>query len=114
VGFSVFGLAAAGVAIGAVAIGALAIGALGIHHLGMGTGRIEELSIGKLTVDELVVKRRSEGIEIEPPSYSCGYPAVKPTEAVRSNVRHAFPNGLLPRRHHTHLASYTVANNRRG
>jgi hypothetical protein len=26
----------------------------------MGTGRIEELSIGKLTVDELVVKRRSE------------------------------------------------------
>jgi hypothetical protein len=27
----------------------------------MGTGRIEELSIGKLTVDELVVKRRSAG-----------------------------------------------------
>jgi len=27
----------------------------------MGTGRIEEWSIGKLTVDELVVKKRSEG-----------------------------------------------------
>jgi hypothetical protein len=36
-------------------------GALGINRLGMGTGRIEELSIGKLTVDELVVKTRSEG-----------------------------------------------------
>jgi hypothetical protein len=36
-------------------------GALGINHLGMGTGRIEELSIGKLTVDFLVVKKRSEG-----------------------------------------------------
>jgi hypothetical protein len=36
-------------------------GALGINHLGMGTGWIEELSIGKLTVDELVVKKRSEG-----------------------------------------------------
>jgi hypothetical protein len=62
VGFAVFGLAAAGVAVGAMAIGALAIGALGINHFGMGTGRIEELSIGKLTVDELVVKR-SEGLE---------------------------------------------------
>jgi len=26
----------------------------------MGAGRIEELSIGKLTVDELVVKRQSD------------------------------------------------------
>jgi hypothetical protein len=41
--------------------GALAIGALVINNLGMGTGRIEELSIGKLTVDELVVKKRSDG-----------------------------------------------------
>lgn len=61
VGFAVFGLAVAGTAIGALAIGALAIGALGIGNLGMGTGRIEELSIAKLTVDELVVKRHSDG-----------------------------------------------------
>jgi hypothetical protein len=46
-----------------MAIGVLAIGALGINHFGMGTGRIEELSIGKLTVDELVMKRRSDGAQ---------------------------------------------------
>ena len=65
VGFALVGGAVAGTAIGAMAIGALAIGALGIgalgiNNLGMGFGRIEELSIGKLTVDELVVKKRSE------------------------------------------------------
>jgi hypothetical protein len=27
----------------------------------LGSGRIEELSIGKLSVDELVVKKRGEG-----------------------------------------------------
>jgi hypothetical protein len=48
VGASIFGLAVAGTAIGAMAIGALAIGALGINNLAMGTGRIEELSIGSL------------------------------------------------------------------
>jgi hypothetical protein len=41
-------------------VGHPAPGALGIDRLGMGTGRIEELSIGKLTVDELVVKKRVE------------------------------------------------------
>jgi len=61
VGLAVFGVAATGVAVGAMAIGALAIGALGINHFAMGTGRIEELSIGKLTVDEVVVRQRNEG-----------------------------------------------------
>ncbi len=56
VGFAVFGGGR-----GATAVGALAIGALAIGWLGMGSGRIEELSIGTLTVDEWVVKRRSEG-----------------------------------------------------
>ena len=60
VGVAVFGLAAAGVAVGAMAIGALAIGALGIGRLGLGTGRVEGLSIGKLTVDELVVKQSND------------------------------------------------------
>jgi hypothetical protein len=31
----------------------------GILRLGMGSGRIEELTIGKLTVDKLVLKCRS-------------------------------------------------------
>jgi hypothetical protein len=52
VGAAIFGLAVAGVAVGAMAIGALAIGALKINNLGMGKGRIEELSIGRLIVDE--------------------------------------------------------------
>jgi hypothetical protein len=60
VGIAVVGWAVAGTVIGAMAIGALAIGALGINNLGMGSGRIEELSIGKLTADELVVKKRDE------------------------------------------------------
>ena len=60
VGLAVTGVAIGAMAIGALAIGALAIGALGINHLGKGTGRIEELSIGKLSVDELIVKRRSD------------------------------------------------------
>jgi hypothetical protein len=60
-GFAVFGLAAAGVAIGAMAIGALAIGALGINHFGMGTGRIRGVELGNFTVDELVVRKRSDG-----------------------------------------------------
>ena len=44
----------------AMAIGRLAIGALGMNN--PGTGRIEELSIGKLIVDELIVRRRSESL----------------------------------------------------
>jgi hypothetical protein len=43
-----------------MAIGAMAIGALGINKLGMGTARIEALSVGKPTGDELVVKLRSD------------------------------------------------------
>ena len=60
VGMAMVGRAVGAMAVGEMAIGALAIGALRINALSMRTGRIEELSIGKLTVDELVIKKREE------------------------------------------------------
>ena len=73
----------------------LAIGALGIHNLGMGTGRIEELNIGKLTVDELVAKKRSEGLE-SVIRVSSGFPGVLPTRlGPVSQVRSLHQHGHL-------------------
>jgi anti-sigma factor RsiW len=48
------------VAMGAVAIGAVAIGRLAIRQLGVRRAHFDELSIGTLTVDRLIIVEREQ------------------------------------------------------
>jgi len=60
------GLAAAGaatvgaIALGAVAVGAIAIGQIAVGKIKLKLGRFETLHVGELTVDNLIVRNRTE------------------------------------------------------
>ena len=59
-GVAIGASAAGALAIGALAVGALAIGAVAIGRLAVGRASFKDVRIGRLVVDELIVRRKSD------------------------------------------------------